>query len=292
MASEDAENTGNAEGTERPESTESTDKPRTPYGAELRRRRIEAGLTQATLSERAFMTRTHIAHIEAGRRTPSLEDARRLDQVLETGGVFVAFWPTLNQRPVAVHFEAARQFEQQASAIREYGGLLIPGLLQTEGYMRALFRSHFPPKTADRCDTAAATRLDRAQIFNDPISPTFMALLDEAALRRSVGGPSTMAEQLRHIVSLGERDRIRVHVIPFGIGSHAVLSSNLTLTWFDDMPPVAYSEAVYTGTVMDESAMVYQCQTAYDLALGDALSHDQSLALIKAIAEEYENAHQ
>ncbi|MFF0450165.1 Scr1 family TA system antitoxin-like transcriptional regulator [Streptomyces sp. NPDC004609] len=250
---------------------------------------MEAGLTQATLSERAFMTRTHIAHIEAGRRRPCLEDARRLDQALDTGGVFVAFWPMLNQRPVAVHFEAARQFEQQASAIREYGGLLVPGLLQTPSYTRALFQSYFPPKSAEQHDTALATRMERAQILNDPISPTCMALLDEAALRRLVGGRATMAAQLRHIASLGEQGRIRVHVVPFDVGSHAVLTSNLTLMWFEDMPPVAYAEALYTGNLIDEEAVVYQCQNSYDLALGDALSHEQSLALITTIAEEYED---
>lgn len=257
-----------------------------PYGDELRERRKRAGLTQEALSQQAIMSRTHIAHIEAGRRKPSLEDAIRLDQVLQTGGVFERFLPTLK---VAAHFEAAAHLEQQATMIREYGLALVPGLLQTETYMRAVFRSGFPPKSKEQCDSAVAARLERARILEDPISPVFMALLDETALRRPIGGPAAMAEQLRHIAELGERDRIRTHVIPFGVGCHATLESALTLMWFEDMPPIAYVEGLRTGHVLDQPAVVHQCQTSYDLALGDALSHKESLALIRAVAEEYEH---
>ncbi|MFI1829640.1 helix-turn-helix domain-containing protein [Streptomyces sp. NPDC020412] len=289
MSADDIENAENAQNAEQTESAEQADKPTTPYGKELRRRRIKAGLTQQALADRAIMTRTHITHIEAGRRKPCIQDARSLDQVLDTGGVFVNFLPTLNLRKVAIHFEAARHFEQMANMIREYGGLLIPGLLQTEGYMRALFQRYFPPKSAEEYETSVTARLDRSRILTNPVDPVFMVLLDEAALRRMVGGPDVMAEQLRHIHALGKSDRIRVHVIPFEVGSHAVLHSNMTLMWFEDMPPVAYAEAFETGNVIDEPAVVLQCQTAYDLALGDALSHEQSLALIKAIAEDYED---
>ena len=101
---------------------------REKYGEELRSRREAAGLTQEELSQRAIMTRTHIAHIEAGRRRPSLDDARRLDQVLRTGGIFERFLPTLDGRKVAEHFEAAKEMEQQASLIREYAAALVPGI--------------------------------------------------------------------------------------------------------------------------------------------------------------------
>lgn len=285
MSADDTENTENVNNAD----AEPMDRPRTPYGTELRRRRLAAGLTQQVLADRAIMTRTHIAHIEAGRRKPCLQDARRLDAALDTGGVFVTFLPLLNVRQVARHFEAARHFEQMANMIREYGGLLIPGLLQTEAYMRALFRRYYPSKPAKQLETAVTTRLDRAEILMDPVEPVFIVLLDEAALRREVGSRAVMAEQLRHIQTLGESDRIRVHVLPFELGSHALLSSNTTLMWFEDMPPIAYTEALNSGCLIDEPDLVLQVQTAYDLALGDALSHEQSLALIRTIAEDYED---
>jgi transcriptional regulator with XRE-family HTH domain len=265
---------------------------RSAYGDELRQRREAAGLTQEGLSERAIMSRTHIAHIEAGRRKPSLEDARRLDQVLETGGVFERFLPTLDNRLLAGHFEAVAQFEKQATMIREYGSSLVPGLLQTEAYMRAVFRSGFPPKSDERCDKAVVTRLERARILDDPVLPVMWVLLDEAVLRRPIGGPAVMAEQLGHIAELGERERIRAHVLPFGVGVHPLLAGALTLMWFDDAPPLAYVEGLKSGSLLELPTVVHQCQSAYDLALGDALSHRESLALIRAVAEEYEHGQE
>ncbi|MEU2789125.1 helix-turn-helix transcriptional regulator [Streptomyces sp. NPDC007100] len=262
---------------------------RTAYGEELRKRREAAGLTQEKLSEQVVMSRTHIAHIEAGRRKPAPDDARRLDQVLETGGVFARFLPTLDGRPVAHHFGEVAEFERQATMIREYGATLVPGLLQTKEYARAVFRSYFPPKSDEECDEALVTRLGRARILDAPVYPVLWALLDEAVLRRPIGGPAAMAAQLRHIAGLAARQRVRVHVLPFSAGAHSLLESGTKLMWFDDAPPIAYVEGLYTGTVHDAPSVVFNCQAAYDLALGDAWSHGESLALIKAVAEEYEH---
>ncbi|MEU6085134.1 helix-turn-helix transcriptional regulator [Streptomyces sp. NPDC047108] len=272
--------------------TEGVPEPRNAYGEELRQRREHAGLTQEKLSQNAIMSRTHIAHIEAGRRKPSLEDARRLDQVLDTGGVFERFLPTLDSRKVADHFAAAAAFEQQATMIREYAPSLVPGLLQTEPYARAVFREGFPPKSREECDRAVVTRLERARILDDPVSPVMWALLDEAVLRRPVGGPMVMAGQLRHVLGLSHQGRVRVHVLPFESGAHALLESAVTLMWFADSPPVAYVEGLKTGTVHDLPSLVHECQAAYDLALGDALSHKKSVALIETVAEEYDHEQQ
>src|SRR6476646_10311398 len=115
-------------------------------------------MTQQELAEAAVMTRSHIAHIEAGRRIPSKEDARRLDMALNTGNVLSSFLP---QEDVAVadRFEAVRQLEQQATAIREFGLCLVPGILQTEGYMRAVLNQAFPPWSEEQCDRIVVTRL-------------------------------------------------------------------------------------------------------------------------------------
>ncbi|MGW7274293.1 helix-turn-helix domain-containing protein [Streptomyces sp. NPDC054864] len=262
---------------------------RTKYGEELKRRREAAELTQEELSVRAVMSRTHIAHIEAGRRRPDADDAKRLDQVLQAGGFFVRFLPTLDGRKVAEHFEAAKEFEQQATEIREYAAALVPGLLQTAPYARAVFEAGFPSMTDEECDKALVTRLSRARILENPKSPVMWALMDEAVVRRTVGGPHVMAEQLRHIVELAERRRIHPHVLPFGSGAHALMESMVSLMRFKDLPPVVYVEGWKTGKVWDHPLVVQQGFAAYDLALGDALSHQQSLALMRSVAEEYEN---
>ncbi|MBW1598037.1 helix-turn-helix transcriptional regulator [Streptomyces sp. JJ38] len=256
------------------------------YGAWLKARREAAGLTQQQLADLAIMTRSHIAHIEAGRRFPSEEDARRLDQVLNTGDVLTSFRP---QEDIAVadYIETARQLEQQATVIREFAISYVPGILQTKEYATTVLHSTFPPKSEEECDRLVVTRLERAKILDDPITPVVWVLLDEAVLRRIVGGPDNMAAQIDHITRLAQVDRIRVHVLPFGLGAHALLSGMMTLMWFEDQPPAAYCEGMFAGKLHDSPNLVQRLHGMYDLALGDALPARESLALMKAIAEDY-----
>lgn len=258
----------------------------TIYGDWLKQQRESAGLTQQELADMAFMTRSHIAHIEAGRRIPSKEDARRLDTALNTGDVLSSFLPAQDVA-VADYFEAARQLEQQAVMIREFALSFVPGILQTEAYARAVLSTAFPPVGEEECDRLVVTRLERARILDDPVRPVVWALLDEAVLRRVVGGPGVMAEQLMHVVRLAEKGRVRVHVVPFSLGSHPLMENMLSLMWFDDQPPVAYSEGLRMGKLHDSPPVVQELQSRYDLAMSDALPLRESLALLRATAKDY-----
>ncbi|WP_328782219.1 Scr1 family TA system antitoxin-like transcriptional regulator [Streptomyces canus] len=177
---------------------------RQQYGAELKRRREAAGLTQEELSVRAVMSRTHIAHIEAGRRRPDVEDARRLDQVLETGGFFENFLPTLDGRKVAEHFAEALEFEGRATEKSGSTPQVGARHLQTPAYTREVLSSGAGPKSDDERDGLLVSRLERARVLDDFHSPKVWILLDEAVLQRPIGSPEVMCEQLRHIANLGE----------------------------------------------------------------------------------------
>ncbi|MFF8895992.1 Scr1 family TA system antitoxin-like transcriptional regulator [Streptomyces lydicus] len=256
------------------------------YGDWLREQREAAGLTQQQLADAAVMTRSHIAHIEAGRRIPSKEDARRLDKALDTGNVLSSFLPQ-GDALVADYFEVARHLEQQATEIREFALSYVPGVLQTERYARAVMRSVFPPWSDEERDRLVVTRLERANVLANPVTPVVWALLDESVLRRPVGGAEAMAEQIMHIVRLIESERVRVHVLPLGLGAYHLMQGMLSLMWFEDQPPVAYSEGLSVGKVHDSPALVHRLQGAYALALGDALPLKESLALLRATAKEY-----
>ncbi|CAM5409224.1 helix-turn-helix transcriptional regulator [Streptomyces viridifaciens] len=257
------------------------------YGDWLKAQREAAGLTQQELADTAFMTRSHISHIEAGRRIPSREDAlRRLDKALNTGDVLTSFLPQ-DDAAVADHFATARHLEQQATTIHEFALTFVPGILQTEKYARAVLGAAFPPRSEAECDRTVVARLERSKILADPVTPVLWAMLDESVLRRPIGGPDVMAEQITHIIRLVETRRVRVHVLPFDLGYHPLLYSMLTLMWFEDQPPVAYTEALRTGRVFDSPAMVEELQSAYALALGGALPTRESLALLRARAKDY-----
>ncbi|MFD1661858.1 helix-turn-helix domain-containing protein [Streptomyces caeni] len=256
------------------------------YGDWLKEQRETAGLTQQQLADMAIMTRSHIAHIEAGRRIPSKEDARRLDAALNTGNVLSSFLPQ-DDAAVADYFEAVRVLEQQAVMIREFALAYFPGILQTEKYARAVLGSAFPPVSEEERDRRVVTRLERAKILGDPVTPVVWALLDETVLRRPVASRDIMAEQIMHVVRLAETGRIRVHVMPFGLGLHPLMESMLTLMWFEDQPPLAYGEGLRMGKLHDSPTVVRELQTRYDLALSDALPLKESLALLRATAEDY-----
>ncbi|MFE9254703.1 helix-turn-helix domain-containing protein [Streptomyces sp. NPDC006879] len=256
------------------------------YGDWLKAQRETAGLTQQQLADAAIMTRSHISHIEAGRRVPSREDARRLDRALNTGNVLSSFLPE-GDPAVADYFETARQLEQQATLIKEFALSVVPGILQTRRYAEAVLRSWFPPRSESECDRLVVTRLERARILEDPLTPAVWVLLDEAVLRRPVGTPQIMAEQVTHIAELAERKRVRVHVLPFGAGYQPLHQGMLSLMSFEDQPPAAYSEGAFTGKLYDSPTMVQRLEHTYTLAVGDALPTTESLALLRAIAGEY-----
>ncbi|MFD3945035.1 Scr1 family TA system antitoxin-like transcriptional regulator [Streptomyces sp. NPDC058579] len=264
---------------------------RRKYGEELKRRREAASLTQEQLSEVAIISRTHLAHMEAGRRRPNAEDARRLDRALNPGDdFFERFLPALDGKKVAEHFAEALEFEGQATTIRVFGPKIVPGVLQTPAYAREVLNSGSSPKSDEERDRLFVTRLERARILENFDSPVVWVILDEAVLRQHIGGPAVMCEQLRHIVELGESRRVRVHVLPFTVGYHALMEGVVSLMWFKDQPPIAYVEGLKSGRVWETPSVVRECQVAYDQALGDALSHRESLALIRSVAEEYEHA--
>ncbi|WP_066943961.1 helix-turn-helix domain-containing protein [Streptomyces lushanensis] len=266
-------------------------KPRTPrqkYGEELKLRRIAAGMTQEMLSEIVVCSPTLISHFEAGRRLPNPDDAKRIDVALGTDGFFARWLKDLDPK-YPDYFAVVAELEQQATEIREYGSTLIPGLLQTEAYARAVYKVYDPNPRPKDLDEKVVARRARARLFDGPLEPVIWTLLDEAALRRKVGGPQVMAEQLHKIADLAEAGRLRLHVLPFRAGEHALQAGAIYLMSFEDAAPVAYTEGFHTGYLMDDPAMVHRCQVSYSLALGDALPHKESLALVRAIAKEYKD---
>ncbi|MEV5674988.1 helix-turn-helix transcriptional regulator [Streptomyces sp. NPDC052179] len=269
-------------------------RPRTPrekYGEELRLRRLAAGLTQEALAELVVCSPTLISHFEAGRRLPSPDDAQRIDRALGTDGFFARWLEDLDTK-YADHFAAVAELETQATLIQQFALSLVPGLFQTDGYARALFQAYRPNHHREEIDKDVVIRTQRARVLDGPLKPVLWTMLDEAVLRRRVGGPQVMAEQLNKVADMAENGRLRLHVLPFGVGAHSLQQSLLTLLSFADSAPVAYVEGFQTGNLMDDPGLVASSRTAYDLALSDAMSHQESLALVRAAAEEHEHGHQ
>ncbi|MFD9501231.1 helix-turn-helix domain-containing protein [Streptomyces sp. NPDC060035] len=270
-----------------PKKLDPSSSPRALLGAELRHRREAAGLSQDELGTPLFVSGSFIGQLEAGTRRMQADQAQKLDEALKAGGFFARNCVALKQSKYPDHFAEAAEAEAVATTIKEYAALLIPGLLQTAAYARAVFRAYQPTATEDVIDRLVASRLERAKLLADPTTPMLWVVLDEAALRREAGGRVVMGEALRHMLDLARQHRFIVQVLPFSAGAHMALQGSLKLMAFTDAPPLAYLEGLGTGQLQDDPAAVRHYELTYDLVAASALSPEASLALIESVAEDY-----
>ncbi|MFD7335128.1 Scr1 family TA system antitoxin-like transcriptional regulator [Streptomyces violascens] len=272
----------------RPKDLNPWDSPRAFYGTELRRKREEAGLSQEELGALVFCSGAYIGLMESATRRPTKEMAKLLDAALHTDGILTRMCEAMEQASQhAEYFRLAAELEAMASAICEYAPMIVPGLLQTPEYTRALVRASRPCATEEFVEKNIETRRERAQLLDSPETPEVWFILHEAVLRMAVGGPSVMRRQLAHIVGLVERHRITVQVIPFADGAHPLMDAPFKVMSFLDAPPVVYTESVHSGRLLDTPALVASHLKTYDLGRAAALSSAASLKVLRTAMEDY-----
>jgi transcriptional regulator with XRE-family HTH domain len=258
------------------------------FGAELRRHREAAGLSQERLAKLITYSAGLVGLIETARRTPSRDFAERCDAALETDGVLLRLWPLVHRGAFPEWVRNFVELEATASAIRSFECQLIPGLLQTEDYARAVLRvrpSRFSPA---QLDEAVAARLSRQSILNEPSSPLAWFILDEAILRRPIGNAATMRAQLTRLLEVGDSPHVFVQVVPFTVGEYPGLDGGLTILSFDERPDIGYLEGHGGSAVLIESPdQVAECSLAYDMTRAVALSPKLSADMIRAAMEDY-----
>lgn len=258
------------------------------WGTELKRRREDAGLTQEGLGGMVFVSGGYIGQFEQAIRKPQLDVAIRIDAILQTDGFFERTWRKLiDDQRYPDYFAAAAELERLATKICEFESSLVPGLLQTAAYTRAVTLANNPFAADEYIEDTVRARVDRAAILNDATRPSYWAVLHETALRVPVGGPGVMTEELEHIARLLRERKILMQVLPFAAGAHAHMGKSLKLMEFADAPPTAYTEAVFSGNLLDDPAVVMRVQQDYDLLRAVALSPEASRALIESAAEDY-----
>ncbi|MDT9690713.1 helix-turn-helix transcriptional regulator [Streptomyces sp. P9(2023)] len=258
------------------------------FGEELKARREARGLTQQELGERVFVSGGYIGLFELGIRKPQLDVAQRIDEVLQTGGFFErACLNLIDASPYASYFEPVVELEALATKICEFAPTVMPGLLQTAEYARAVTLAANPFVTEAYVEEKVTARLDRARILKAATRPEYWVIVHENALLTPVGGPAVMAAQLEHVAALARERAVLVMVLPRAAGAHASMAGSLKLMEFEDAPPTGYTETAFSGTLLDDPAVVKRAQRAYDLLRAAAKSPEASLALIESAAEDY-----
>ncbi|MER5580929.1 helix-turn-helix domain-containing protein [Streptomyces asoensis] len=269
-------------------------------GAELRRLRMARGLKSTEVAERLMVSQPKISHLENGNRAVSPRDVRDLCAIYEvTDQQFIDSLMEMaresGQRgwwhPYAGLSDSAYiGLETDAASLHAYAPTVIPGLLQTPAYAQAVIGETIPPPTAEQVATRLKVRLRRQHRIYDPARPLRLwAVLDESALRRVVGGPDVMREQLEHLNALSAEPHITVQVLPYGAGAHPGLSGQFAVLRFADGPEqgVVHLERFTSDLFLEKPSDVLHYCMMYDDLQARALTPDSSRDFIVGTARTY-----
>jgi transcriptional regulator with XRE-family HTH domain len=254
---------------------------------ELRRARSSAGLSQEDLGKTINYSGSQVSAVENGQRPPTRDYLVAIDGALHTGGLFERLQSNLaNLDQAPVWFRDWLVIEREATLIRWFEPLVVPGILQTKDYAHALMAGS-GLVDYDEIDQRVAARLDRRSLLTQPKPPTLIALIDEGVLNRCVGSTEIMVEQCELLADLGTRPHVQIQVVPGAVGVHAGLSGPFTLARALDFE-IAHLDSQLTAQITDRSNDIDSLIRAWEAIRGDALPRTQSLDLIKEVAKKWQ----
>ncbi|MGH3224615.1 MAG: helix-turn-helix domain-containing protein [Streptosporangiaceae bacterium] len=265
--------------------SEVTVTPRVWFGEELRRAREAAGFrSQQAFADKIGFERTVVSKAESGHRVPSPEVLSAWCEVCHLDKELYRRMAELARSadgPVPEWFEKWLEAESEAQMLRYWQPTIIPAILQTPDYSRVLLASFDP----DRADEMTAAKMERKLIFDRPEQPDIVVVLDEMVLRRPMGSPGIMHEQLLYVAEMSRRSFIGIQVVPAGTGTNAGLSGPLNLASIDGKPGVVYMDAL-KGMTTENPLLVREATVTFDRVLGDALPRGASRDLILKVDDE------
>ena len=237
-------------------------------GGRLRRLRQAAGITRDHAGATIRASGSKVSRLELGRTAfkardvPDLltlyglrEGAERSTLLGLAAQANAAGWWHSYSDIVPAWFEPYLGLEQAASVIRGYEVQFIPGLLQTPDYARAVIRLADGISEAD-AEQRVTLRMHRQQVLHRAAPPDVWSVIDEAALRRPIGGRAVMRAQVEHLVRMSRRRHVTIQVMPFSAGGHAAAGDPVTLLRFPEglLPDVVYTEQLDSAVYLSKAA--------------------------------------
>jgi len=267
-------------------------------GTELRRLREQAGLTCESVGQRLDCSGTRISRIETGRISVRPGDVRELLEVYGVTGdradalVELArearrkgWWHRFG--PVMPSWlEPYLGLEAEAARLRDFQSMVLPGLVQTEDYTRAILRAAPGAGAGGDIEQQVALRMERQAVLDGAAPPELRLVLSESALRVQVGGPGVMRAQLRKLSEVAGHGQVTLQVLPAGAAAHVQAVSPFTILDFADPadPPVVYTEHLTGSLVLDDPGEVRAYTAVFERLRAEALDPGPSLDLIAASA--------
>jgi len=266
----------------------------------MRNLRAASGLTREDVTERTSVNEATLYRLETAKGRPQ---RRTLIALLDTYGVGDAKREAIlalsNQadeqgwlRPFHAdlpdEYVGYISFEAEARSVRNYESLFIPGLLQTAEYARAVIRGVLPTATVKEVDQRVQARIERQAVFTKDAPLELWAIMDEATLRRMVGSPKVMVEQLNHLATIAAEPYMILQVIPFSSGAHPGMPGSFVLMDFPDPddPPLVYIDSMAGDLFLEAEEDIRRYNQIFDHLRALALSPDDSASLIATLVRE------
>ena len=267
---------------------------------ELKRLREERGLSREQVAERIGTSETSIFRYEKGETRPQPAivaamldvygaSAAERDELLEMArDARKRGWWHRHRQTLKPGFDSYIGLEAAASIVRTYEAQTVPGLLQAEAYARANIVATSLNMVPAEIEERLSVRISRQDLITRSTDRVqLVAVLDEAVLRRQVGGPEAMREQIRHLIAMAALPNVVIHVLPFAAGAHPGMEGPFCLLSFPepDDPDLVYLEQATSGLVPEEPEEVRRYTLMFGTLLGKALPAEESVAFMEKITE-------
>jgi transcriptional regulator with XRE-family HTH domain len=266
---------------------------RRELGALLRKLRTEKGLTVEQAAERLMISMSKLSRMETGHGAATPRDIRDLcdlydvtdeaerDRMLQLAreGKQQGWWQGYD-----LPYSNYVGLEAEATSIRDYDSAVVPGLLQTADYARALHEAAVPTFARDVIEQRVAERLTRQRLLVQEEPPQFWTVMDEAVLRRAVGGQLVMRAQLERIIEAARMPTVTIQVVPYAAGAHPALDSTFTILDFvGSVPSVVYVEGLVGWIYLERPDEVDRYYQVFDRLRTLALSPQDTISMVASV---------
>ncbi|KNB52105.1 helix-turn-helix domain-containing protein [Streptomyces caatingaensis] len=255
-------------------------------GNQVKLWRFRAGVSRERLAEEANYTVETVKAMEQGRRRPTRRLLEVADQLCGADGLLLAAVGYLAPEPPASNVEEFFTVEEEAVSIASYEPLFVPGLLQTEEYIRALVTSHWPPVEGDVIEERVAKRLKRQEKLTARPYSLFHYVIYEAALRSGIGGTAVMKGQLEHLLRVAEFPNVSLQVLPADTGQSIALVGPILVAETAEHQQLGYVEGLNTQVLHSDAATVSSFTQCLGRLRMEALGAEGSARFIRKLAEE------
>ncbi|RCG29493.1 XRE family transcriptional regulator [Sphaerisporangium album] len=254
--------------------------PRALFAFELRRYRNAVNMSQRQLAQRLGYSDSMVNMVEQVKRPPSRQFAELCDQVFGLDGTMVRLYMATTWHKAPEYLRPWLEEEEDATGLRTWQPMIVPGLLQTEAYAREVLAAT-PGITDEVLERRLTNRMQRQAILHREKPPALSVVMDEGVIRRVIGDMEVTREQLRYLLEIARHPQVTIQVVPCTVRAHCGMAGGFIIAERNGHPYAAYTDAQPSGRTFDDRRLIAELVRRYDALRAEAVPFSQSLRLIE-----------